>query len=138
MTDFTAQTVSFPDLVSKPVVAAFDQEHSSADGGALLLKAVDGQLRLSERLAECLRDGRQVGKVRHGLSELVAQRLFAIALGYPDGNDANELADDPIHKMLVGRSPVHGDRLASQSTVSRFENAPDCDPPASADLNQCR
>ena len=124
MTDSTAQTVFFPDFVSKPVVAAFDQEHSSADGGALLLKAVDERLGLSERLADCLRDGRQVGKVRHGLGELLAQRLFAIALGYPDGNDANELADDPIQKLLVGRSPVHGDRLASQSTVSRFENAP--------------
>ena len=124
MTDSTAQTVSFPNLISKPVVAAFDQEHSSADGGALLLKAIDEQLGLSEQLGECLRDGRQAGKVRHGLSELVQQRLFAIALGYPDGNDSNELADDPIHKLLVGRSPVHGDRLASQSTVSRFENSP--------------
>ena len=124
VTNSTVQTVSFPDLSSKPVVAAFDQEHSSADGGALLLKAVDEQLGLSASLAECLRDGRQAGKIRHDLSELVRQRLFAIALGYPDGNDANELADDPIHKLLVGRSPVHGDRLASASTVSRFENAP--------------
>jgi len=121
----TAQTVFFPDLISKPVVAAFDQAHSSSDGGALLLKAIDEKLGLSEQLAGCLRDGRQAGKVRHGLSELVQQRLFAIALGYPDGNDCNDLADDPIHKMLVGRSPVHGDRLASQSTVSRFENAPE-------------
>ncbi|MCP5031816.1 MAG: IS1380 family transposase, partial [Actinomycetia bacterium] len=122
--DSTAQAVIFPDLISKPVVAAFDQEHSSSDGGALLLKAIDEKLGLSEQLAECLRDGRQAGKVRHDLSELVQQRMFAIALGYPDGNDANELADDPIHKMLIGRNPVHGDRLASQSTVSRFENAP--------------
>ncbi|MCP4958730.1 MAG: IS1380 family transposase, partial [Actinomycetia bacterium] len=111
-------------MISKPVVAAFDQEHSSSDGGALLLKAIDEKLGLSEQLAECLRDDRQAGKVRHDLSELVQQRMFAIALGYPDGNDANELADDPIHKMLIGRNPVHGDRLASQSTVSRFENAP--------------
>jgi hypothetical protein len=124
MSDSSVHTVSFPDLVSKRIVCAFDQAHSSADGGALLLKAVDGQLGLSEKLAECLRDGRQAGKVRHGLSELVQQRLFAIALGHPDGNDANELAEDPIHKMLVGRSPVQGDRLASQSTVSRFENSP--------------
>ena len=124
MSDSSVHTVSFPDLVSKRIVCAFDQAHSSADGGALLLKAVDEQLGLSEKLAECLRDGRQAGKVRHGLSELVQQRLFAIALGHPDGNDANELAEDPIHKMLVGRSPVQGDRLASQSTVSRFENSP--------------
>ena len=123
--DSTAQTVFFPALISKPVVAAFDQVHSSSDGGGLLLKAVDEQLGLSEQLAGCLRDDRQAGKVRHGLCELVQQRLFAIALGYPDGNDCNQLADDPIHKMLVGRSPVHGDRLASQSTVSRFENGPE-------------
>jgi hypothetical protein len=116
--------VIFPGLISKPIVAAFDQEHSSSDGGALLLKAVDEQLGLSDKLAECLRDGRQAGKVRHGLGELLQQRLFAIALGYPDGNDAEELADDPIHKMLVGRAPVSGERLASQSTISRFENAP--------------
>ena len=124
MPDSTAQTVLFPDLISKPVLAAFDQAHSSSNGGALLLKAIDGKLGLSEQLAECLRDGRQAGKVRHDLPELVQQRLFGIALGHPDGNDCSELADDPIHKMLVGRSPVHGDRLASQSTVSRFENAP--------------
>ena len=123
-TDSTAQSVFFPALISKPVVAAFDQEHSSSDGGALLLKAIDEQLGLSEGLAACLREGRQAGKVRHSLVELVQQRLFGIALGYPDGNDAEELADDPIHKMLVGRSPIDGDALASQSTVSRFENSP--------------
>ena len=122
--DSTAQTVQFPALISKPVVAAFDQEHSSADGGALLLKAVDEQLGLTAKLADCLRDGRQPGKVRHGLEEILQQRLFAIALGYPDGNDADALADDPIHKMLVGRRPVQGERLASQSTISRFENRP--------------
>ena len=123
MTDSSEQTVIFPDLISKPIVAAFDQEHSSSDGGALLLKAVDEQLGLSNKLAECLRDGRQAGKVRHGLGELLQQRLFAIALGYPDGNDADDLADDPIHKMLVGRTPITGERLASPSTISRFENA---------------
>ena len=122
MPDSTAQTVLFPDLISKPVLAAFDQAHSSSNGGALLLKAIDGKLGLSEQLAECLRDGRQAGKVRHDLPELVQQRLFGIALGHPDGNDCSELADDPIHKMLVGRTPISGDRLASQSTLSRFEN----------------
>ena len=124
MLDPTAQTVLFPHLISKPIVAAFDQDHSSSDGGALLLKGIDEQLGLSARLAECLRDVRQAGKVRHGLEELLQQRLFAIALGYPDANDARELADDPIHKMLVGREPISGDPLASQSTLSRFENTP--------------
>ena len=57
------------------------------------------------------------------LEELLTQRVMAIALGYPDCNDAARLADDPIHKMLVGRDPVEGDPLASQPTLSRFENS---------------
>ncbi|TNF88499.1 MAG: IS1380 family transposase [Gammaproteobacteria bacterium] len=123
MSKSTAQSVLFPHLISKPVLAAFDQDHSSSDGGALLLKAVDDQLGLSERLAACLRDEREPGKVHHGFDEILRQRLYAIALGYPDCNDAQVLAHDPIHKMLAGRAPISGDRLASQSTLSRFENA---------------
>jgi len=61
-----------------------------------LLEAIDERLGLSEQLANYLRDGRRAGKVRRDLSELLQQRLFAIALGRPNGNDAGELADDPI------------------------------------------
>jgi hypothetical protein len=53
---------------------------------------------------------------------LLAQRIFGIACGHPDANDADRLADDPIHKLLIGRDPVDGDALASQPTLSRFEN----------------
>lgn len=123
MSESTTQSVLFPGLISKPVVMAFDQAHSSADGGGLLLKAIDERLGLSAKLVDCLRDGRTAGKVRHEMIEVLRQRLFGIALGYPDCNDARVLADDPIHKMLVGRTPISGDRLASQSTLSRFENA---------------
>lgn len=123
MSDSTTQSVLFPVLISKPVVAAFDQAHSSSDGGGLLLKGVDDRLALSEKLASCLRDGREPGKVRHEIQELFRQRMFAIALGHPDCNDARVLAEDPIHKMMVGRTPISGDPLASQSTLSRFENA---------------
>jgi hypothetical protein len=101
---------------------SFDQAHSSADGGGLLLKAIDERLGLSAKLVDCLRDGRVPGKVRHEMVEVLRQRLFGIAMGHPDCNDAGVLADDPIHKMLVGRSPISGDSLASQSTLSRFEN----------------
>ena len=55
-------------------------------------------------------------------TELLGQRIFGIACGHPDGNDANRLADDPIHKLLLGREPVAGEALASQPTISRFEN----------------
>ena len=72
--------------------------------------------------ARCLVDRREPGKIRHTLAELLGQRIFGIACGHPDGNDANHLADDPIHKLLLGRDPVAGEALASQPTISRFEN----------------
>jgi hypothetical protein len=113
----------FPELFGKPLVVKFDQPNGSSDGGAVLLKACDKRLQLTERLAECLRDDRQPGKVDHEAREMFQQRVFAIACGYPDCNDAARLADDPIHKMLVDRDPIEGDALASQSTLSRFENS---------------
>jgi hypothetical protein len=122
--DSTAQTVLFPEIFSKAVVAKFDQENGSSDGGALLLKAVDEELGLSERLAACIEDPRQAGKVRHEMLELWRQRMFAIACGYADANDAARLAGDPIHKLLVERDPVAEEALASQPTLSRFENTP--------------
>jgi hypothetical protein len=103
----------------------FDQRQGSSDGGAILLKAAERRLGLTSALAAGLRDDRQPGKVRHELSELITQRVMAIALGYEDANDAARLACDPIHKLLVGRDPVDGEDLASQPTLSRFENAPD-------------
>jgi len=120
--DRTAQSVLFPHLAEKSVVVKMDEEHSSSDGGAVLLKGVDRALGLTESLAGCLRDPRQAGKIAHEFRELLQQRLFGIALGYEDGNDAQELADDPMHKLLVDRDPVDGDPLASQPTLSRFEN----------------
>lgn len=120
--DTIAQTVLFPDLVAKPLVATFDQAHASSDGGAMLLRAADRRLQLTARLARCLTDARDPGRVTHGLHDLVAQRVFGIACGYPDANDGDRLADDPIHKLLLDRDPVHGQALASQPTVSRFEN----------------
>jgi hypothetical protein len=121
--DLTTQSVLFPHLAGKPVVAKLDEEYTSSDGGAVLLKGIDGYLGLTESLAGCLRDPRQPGKISHTLQELLQQRIFAIALGHPDANDARELADDPIHKLLLDRDPVHGEALASQPTLSRFENA---------------
>ena len=70
----TTQCFLFPDLLDKQVVAKFDQEHASSDGGALLLKAADRRLGLIDTLSECLPDDRQEGKVTHTLTDLVAQR----------------------------------------------------------------
>ena len=116
------QTVLFPDLFNTPLVAMFDQRHASSDGGAILLKAADARYGLIAGFARCLVEGRQPGKVQHALQDLVAQRIFGLACGYPDANDADRLADDPIHKLLLGRDPIDGASLASQPTLSRFEN----------------
>jgi hypothetical protein len=123
LTDETIpQTVLFSDLFDKPVIATFDQPHASSDGGAVLLKAAERQYDLIEGFAQCLVDDRQPGKVRHGLADLLAQRIFGLACGYPDANDADRLAEDPIQKLLLGRDPIGGAPLASQPTLSRFEN----------------
>ncbi len=107
----------------QPIVARFDQAHASSDGGALLLKAIDERLGLTQRLAAGLTDRRQAGKVEHALIELVRQRVFGIACGYADCNDAARLAHDPVHKLVLERDPLAGPALASQPTLSRFENA---------------
>lgn len=117
------QGVLFKTLSSKPLTARFDQAHASSDGGALLLKSVDQSLGLSRSLVGCLNDPRQTGKVRHDLRGLFQQRMYAIACGYPDGNDAARLSTDPVFKLLSDRDPLGGTDLASQSTLSRFENA---------------
>jgi Transposase DDE domain group 1 len=121
--DNTTQCLLFPGIFPKHVVAQFDQRQGSSDGGALLLKAADRRYGLIACLASCLQDERQTGKIDHTLEELLAQRVFAIACGYPDANDAARLAADPIHKLLLDRDPIEGTDLASQPTLSRFENA---------------
>ena len=120
--DSTTQCLLFPEIFSKPVVARFDHRQGSSDGGALLLKAAERQYGLIACLASCLQDERQPGKIDHSLEELLAQRVFSIACGYPDANDAARLAADPMHKLLLDRDPIEGTDLASQPTLSRFEN----------------
>ena len=127
MTNLTIpQTVRFPDLFDKPLMATFDREQASSDGGAVLLKAAERVYGLVKAFARCLVDKRAPEKIRDTLEDLVGQRVFGIACGHPDGNDADHLADDPIHKLLLGRDPVAGGRLASQPTISRFENDAGC------------
>ena len=87
------QTVLFPDRLDRPVMATFDQPHASSDSGAVLLKAADHRLGLLTALTATVPDARASARVTHGVSDLIAQRVFAIACGHPDGNDADRLAD---------------------------------------------
>ena len=97
-------------------VARFDQTQASTDGVVVLLKALDDCLQLTDKLAACLPDRRDPDKVRHAVRDLLRQRIFGLACGYEDGNDAARLIDDPLHKLAVGRDPVTGGALASQPT----------------------
>lgn len=120
--DTTSQCWLFPENFAKPLVVRFDDEQGSSDGGAILLKAADERLGLTKSLVACMSDERDSSRVTHELAELFSQRVFGIACGYADANDAARLAEDPVHKMLLGRDPVDGEALASQPTLSRFEN----------------
>ena len=119
----TADCVMFPDLFGRPLTAEFDLANASSDGGGVLLTAIDSRLGLIEELAGCIRDQRQAGKVDHEVAGLLSQRIFGLALGYADCNDAARLAHDPIHRLLTNGDLTEGDTLASQPTLSRFENS---------------
>jgi hypothetical protein len=123
MSDSRTQSVVFPEFFERPVWARFDEPATSVDGGALLLAGLDRGLGLTARLAEAVRDARQPGKVVHGLADLIRQRVFGLACGYADCNDARALREDPVHRLLLERDPLTGLGLADQSTLSRFENA---------------
>lgn len=117
------QSVLFPDICSKPVVARFSAERTSTDGGAVLLVPIEREMRLTARLAATITDERQAGKVTQEILTLVRQRAFGIAAGYADCNDAAQLAQDPMLKLACERAPLSDPALASQPTLSRFENA---------------
>jgi hypothetical protein len=109
---------------TSPITVAFDAPHISSDGGALLLRQMDDRLGLSARLAALVPDARDPRKVQHTRQEQLRQRLYQIALGYPDCNDADRLRQDPILKTVCDRLP-HVAGLSSQPTLSRLENAVD-------------
>src|SRR5436190_22090386 len=95
-TECKDQPLLFQDLGSRKVVADFSGGRLSSDGGALLLRQVDAGLGLSRRLARCFVDRRRQDLIEHQVSELLAQRLYGLALGYEDLNDHAELRRDPL------------------------------------------
>src|ERR1043166_8468283 len=106
----------------KTVELDFDGGHLSSDAGLVLLKDIDDQLGLTRALAAVLADSRDARRIHFTSEDLLKQRIFQIAAGYEDANDANTLRDDPIFKLMLDRLPETGAPLASQPTLSRFEN----------------
>jgi hypothetical protein len=108
-----------------PVVANFDGDCISSDGGLMLLRKADDHLELTKLAAFCLRDKRRPDLVKHKVETLLKQRIYGIAAGYEDCNDATNLRNDGMHKLSLGFLPKTGKALASQPTFSRWENSVD-------------
>lgn len=123
VTNPTTECVVFPELFDLPTLVRFDEPAMSSNAGLLLLKAADRRLGLTERVLPYLPDGRDASRVQHDILALLQQRVYGLAAGYEDCNDAARLGSDPIFKMLLGRHPITGNDLATQPTLSRFENA---------------
>jgi hypothetical protein len=121
----------FQDLHPRQIVADFSGGTLSSDGGGLFLRQVDHQLGLSRTLARCFSDQRDPRWVDHPLPQLLAQRLYGLALGYEDLNDHNDLRRDPLlatacdKKDPLGQdrfNPAHaGIALAGAATLNRLE-----------------
>ena len=113
---------SFASLFGKKLEAAFDGGILTSDSGVLLLREVASKIGILCRIVEALTDRRHPSYVHHALLDLVKQRVFQIACGYEDANDCNDLRRDPGFKAACDRLPLTGADLASQPTMSRFEN----------------
>ena len=118
----SASPLHLAPVEDKATLVDFDGGRLSSDGGLVLLNDPDDQLGLTRDLAAVLSDPRDPRRVAFTLHDLLKQRVFHIAAGYEDANDANTLRHDPIFKLLLGRLPESGPPLASQPTISRFEN----------------
>ncbi len=124
-------TIELPDNGRRKVVASFDGGRMSSDGGAVILRAADRALKLTARMAACFSDHRNPTRCEHSLQDLIAQRLYGLALGYEDVNDHDTLRDDSLLALALGSAEVTGqsrvrerDRghpLAGSSTLNRLE-----------------
>jgi hypothetical protein len=123
MSDCSPKQLCFPPIAGQTIRADFEGGALSSDFGALLLRGIDRQIGLTERLAAAMRDKRHQSYIDHTLRDLFAQRIYQIAAGYADANDANSLRRDPLFKLGVERSPLDPTHdLASGPTFSRLEH----------------
>ena len=107
---------------AKPVVVEVSPSQVSSDAGLLPIRQLDDILGLTEQFAAALVDPRCEDGSTHTYLEMTRSRAYGILAGYEDQNDHRVLRSDAIFKLVAGRSPDDED-LASQPTLSRFENA---------------
>jgi hypothetical protein len=133
-TECNARDFAFQGLGSRAVTARFDGGAITSDAGGLLLREVEAKTGILRRFAACFTDHRDPELIEHTVGELIAQRVFALALGYEDLNDHDALRHDPLLAILVGKADPtgrdrrrNGDRgksLAGKSTLNRLELTP--------------
>ena len=119
-TECNQETFSFAAHFSRRVAAGFTAGQVSSDGGALLLREVDGKIHLLDRLAGCFSDRRNPELVEHQLPEMLSQRVYGLALGYEDLCDHEQLRSDPLFAVLSGKRELD-EPLAGKSTLNRLE-----------------
>jgi hypothetical protein len=113
-----------PAVRRKKLTVDFNGGDQSSDAGLLLLRVAERRLGVCRRLSAAMPDRRDPDRIQHEMFEMVSARAMAIACGYKDAIDHDRLRHDPLMKIAVGRHPESGAPLASQSTISRLENAP--------------
>jgi DDE family transposase len=123
MTDATLLPFDLSAVRRKKLTADFGGGNQSSNGGLLLLRSAERKLRVCRRLADAMPDHRDASRIRHAMFEMVMARVCAIACGHEDAIDLDRLRHDPLMKVAVGRCTQSGAPLASQSTISRLENA---------------
>src|SRR5437764_6226187 len=120
MTECTQSRLPFANHGSREVVAEFSGGRMTSDSGALLLRETDQRMNLLPRFSQCFLDGRNPAWVQHPVEQMLAQRIYSLALGYEDLNDHEQLRQDPLLKLLAGK-PDLNEPLAGKSTLNRME-----------------
>src|SRR3984893_17805984 len=124
MTDDTPLPFDLPSVRRKKLTVDFEGGNQPSKGGLLLLQQAERKVGVCRRLSDAMPDRRDPDRIRHAMFEMVMARVSAIACGHKDAIDLDRLRHDPLMKLAVGRCPESGAALASQSTISRLENAP--------------
>jgi len=115
----------FHPLKHREIRAQFDGGAITTDGGGLLLREIEKRIGIVRQFAACFRDYRDPDLIEHTVEELVAQRVYGLALGYEDLNDHEDLRRDPLLAVLVEKSDPGGELLAGKSTLNRLELTPE-------------
>jgi hypothetical protein len=121
MTQCTQTDFEFEGHFSRDVTARFDGGAMTSDAGSLLLRQTDRRINLLDRLAQCFDDHRKPWLVQHSVREMVAQRVYGLALGYEDLSDHDQLREDPLLGVLSGKRSAGEVALAGKSTLNRLE-----------------